>query len=127
MLKGSDDQGSYNLRHLWESDRKSHLQVVRAWLQQLSSSPSSPGTMLIPPSTFDSPEAVAMSSNPMNQSSEDQFLHWRQEMEKKQEEQARQMKELQGHVECLQRENDHVTPHPLAMVREGTSYETGTS
>ena len=47
-----------------------------------------------------------MSSNLMNQSPEDQFLHWHQEMEKKQEEQVRQMKELQGHAERLQREND---------------------
>ena len=47
-----------------------------------------------------------MSSNPMIQSAEDQFLHWPQDMEKKQEEQARKMKELQSHVERLQREND---------------------
>ena len=46
-----------------------------------------------------------MASISMNQSPEDQFLHWRQDMEKKQQEQARQMKELQGHVERLQREN----------------------
>ena len=49
-----------------------------------------------------------MPSNPMNQSPKDQFLHWCQEMEKKQEEQARQMKELQGHAERLQRENDQL-------------------
>ena len=49
-----------------------------------------------------------MSSHPMNQSLEDQFLHWFQEMEKKQKEQARQMKEMQGHVERLQRENDQL-------------------
>ena len=49
-----------------------------------------------------------MSSHPMKQSSKYQFLHWLQEMEKKQEEQARQMKELQGHVERLQRENDQL-------------------
>ena len=29
-------------------------------------------------------------------------------MERKQEEQARQMKELQGHAECLQRENNRL-------------------
>ena len=49
-----------------------------------------------------------MSSHPMNQLPEDQFLHWRQEIEKKQEEQARQMTELQGHVERLQHENDQL-------------------
>ena len=49
-----------------------------------------------------------MPTNLMNQSLEDQFLHWLQEIEKKQEEQARQMKELQGHDERLQRENDQL-------------------
>ena len=43
-----------------------------------------------------------MSSNLVNQSPEDQFLHWRQDMERKQEEQTRKMKELQSHVERLQ-------------------------
>ena len=49
-----------------------------------------------------------MLSNPMNQSLKDQFLHWFQEMENNQEEKARQMKELQGHAECLQHENDQL-------------------
>ena len=108
MLRGSDDQGPNNWRRLWESNKKSCLQAAKAWLQQLSSNPSSLGTLSIPPSTSDSPEAVTMSNNSMNQSLEDQFLHWRQDMEKKQDEQARQMKELQGHTERLQRENDQL-------------------
>ena len=49
-----------------------------------------------------------MSSHPLNQSPEDQFLHWHQEMEKEHKEQARHVKELQGHVEILQRENDQL-------------------
>ena len=49
-----------------------------------------------------------MSRNPMNQSLENQFLNWRQEVEKKQEEQARQMMELQGHAEILHCENDQL-------------------
>ena len=49
-----------------------------------------------------------MTSIPMNQSPEDQFLHWRQDMERKQEEQARQMKELQGRAERLRSENDQL-------------------
>ena len=49
-----------------------------------------------------------MSSNPVNQSKEDRFLHWCQDMERKQEESARKMKELQSHVEYLQRENDQL-------------------
>ena len=44
----------------------------------------------------------------MNQSPEDQFLLWRHDMERKQEEQAKQMKKLQGHVERLQCENDQL-------------------
>ena len=49
-----------------------------------------------------------MSTNPVIQSLEDQFLHWSQDMERKHEEQARKMKELQGHAEHLQRENDQL-------------------
>ena len=49
-----------------------------------------------------------MSSISMNQSLENQFLYWLQDMERKQKEQARQMKELQGRVERLQPENDHL-------------------
>ena len=106
MPRGFDYQGPYNWHRLWELNIKSHLQATKAWVQRLSSSPPSSGTLLIPPSTSDSSETITMLSNLMIQSPEDQFLHWRQDMEKKQEEQARQMKELQGHVELLQREND---------------------
>ena len=49
-----------------------------------------------------------MSTNPMIQSLEDQFLHYRQDMERKQEEQQRQMKELQGQAERLRRESDQL-------------------
>ena len=49
-----------------------------------------------------------MTSIPMNQSPEDQFLYWRQDMERKQEEQARQVKELQGQAERLCSENDQL-------------------
>ena len=49
-----------------------------------------------------------MVSNPANQSLEDQFLSWHQDMEAKQEEQARQMAELQSHADHLQQENDHL-------------------
>ena len=49
-----------------------------------------------------------MTTNPMVKSPKDQFLHWRQDMERKQEEQARKVKKLQSHVESLQRENDQL-------------------
>ena len=49
-----------------------------------------------------------MSSNPANQPIEDPFLRWRQEMEAKQEEQARQMAELREHANRLQQENERL-------------------
>ena len=101
MLGGSDDQGNNNWSYLLESNKKYHLQVAMAWLQQLSNSPPSPEALQIPPPTSDSSEVVAMSTNPMIQSSEDQFLHWRQDIKRKQDVQARQMNELQGHAKCL--------------------------
>ena len=55
-----------------------------------------------------SPVAGAMTSIPMNQLLEDQFLHWRYDMERKQAEQVRQMKELQGQAERLRCENDQL-------------------
>ena len=60
-----------------------------------------------------------MSCNPMTQSPEDQFFHWRQDMERKQEEQVRKMKELQSHVEGLQRNNDQ------SQAQIGESHEPG--
>ena len=49
-----------------------------------------------------------MSTNPANQPIEDQFLHWYQEMEAKQEEQARQVVELREHENHLQQENERL-------------------
>ena len=88
MPRRSDEPGTDNWRRLWESNKKSHRRHARAWLQRLSNSPSPP----VPASN--SSDTSAMTSNPVIQSLEDQFLYWRQDMEKKQEEQARQMKEL---------------------------------
>ena len=105
MPKRLDDQGNNNCHHLWETNRKSRLQVARAWLQQLSTSPLSPGTLLVPPFASDSLEVVAMLTNPMIQSLEDQFLHLCHDMERKHEEEARQMKELQACAKRLQQEN----------------------
>ena len=63
---------------------------------------------ITPPSAYDLPEVVAVLKNLVHQTPKDQFLHWRQEMERKQEEQARQMQELQARAERLQRENDQL-------------------
>ena len=95
-------------RRLWESNQKSHRQLARVWLQQLSDSPWPPEGPTVPFPAPDSSDIDAMASNPVIQSLEDQFLHWRQDMEKKQEGQARQMKELQDNAEQLQCENDRL-------------------
>ena len=49
-----------------------------------------------------------MTSNPVIQLPGDQFLHWRQDVKKKEEEQEKQMRELQDRVKHLQRENDRL-------------------
>ena len=89
MPRGSYNQDNNNWHRLWETNITSRLQAVRAWLQRLSTSPSLSGTLSVPLFASDSLEAVSMSTNPMIQSPEDQFLYWRQDMERKQEEQAR--------------------------------------
>ena len=101
MPRRSDDQGNNNWRRLCESNIKSRLHAARAWLHILSTSPSSPRTLLVPPFAFDSLEAVIMSSNSVIQSPKEQFLYWCHDMEKKQEEQAKQMMDLQAHAKRL--------------------------
>ena len=49
-----------------------------------------------------------MSSNPANLPPEDQFLLWRQEMEARQEEQARLVAELREHANRLQEDNERL-------------------
>ena len=93
---------------MWESNKKSHQRRARAWLQRISNSPSPPVAPTVPHSTSDLSDTVAMTSILIIQVPEDQFLHWRQDMEKKQDEQARQMRELQDRTEHLQCENNHL-------------------
>ena len=49
-----------------------------------------------------------MSTNPMIQFSKDQLFHWRQDIERKHEEQEKHMKELEGQAERLQCETDQL-------------------
>ena len=68
---------------------------MRAWLDPLSRDLLSSEALVV----LDQPTGPSvffiMTNNPANQSFEDQFLHWRQEIEAKKEEQAKQMAELQ--------------------------------
>ena len=100
MLRRSSDSensGDYNWPRLWERPRKkSHRRFARAWLHPLSSDRLSPEALVVPDQPTRLSDSIIMTSNPANQSLEDQFLHLCLDMEEKQEEQARQMAELQS-------------------------------
>ena len=104
-----ENSGDYNWRRPWEPPSKnSQRRYARAWVHPLLGDlPISEALAIIKHPTGPS-ELTAMSSNPENPPIEDQFLRWRQEMEAKQEEQARQMVELRERVDRLQQENDHL-------------------
>ena len=112
MLRRSSDSensGDYNLRRLWERlSKKAHRRFARVWLHPLSSDRLSHEALVVPDQPTRQSDPIVMTSNPTNQSLEDQFLRWRQYMETKQEEQARQMAELQSRVDQLQQENNRL-------------------
>ena len=66
-----------------------------------------------------------MSNNLVHQTPKDQFLHWRQEMKRKQEEQAKQMHELQARTECLQHENDQLRSQVEKSLKLGKDVQDG--
>ena len=89
----SENSRDNNWRRLWEiPSKKSHRQRVR--LRRLSSDPSLSAELVVLAHSSNSTDPIVMASNPVNQPLEDQFLRWRQDMETKQEEHARQMAEL---------------------------------
>ena len=78
------------------------------WLHPLSSDRLSPEALVVLDQPTGSLDSITMTSNPANQSLVGQFLRWRQDMEAKQEEQARQMVGQQSHADHLQQENDRL-------------------
>ena len=102
----SENSGDYNWRRLWETpSKKSHRRYARAWVHRLPGDlPISEAFVILEHPTGPS-ELIAMSSNPINPPIDDQFLCWCQEMEAKQEEQARQMAGLRERADHLQQEN----------------------
>ena len=99
LQRFSDSESSrdYNWRRLWKmSIKKSHRRYARAWVYPIPSDLPFPEALVIPNHSTEPLEFIVMSSNPANQPIEDQFLRWRQDMETKQEEQAKQMAELRG-------------------------------
>ena len=86
----SEDSGGYNWHRLWQTpSRKSQRQYARAWVHLLPSDLPLPEVLVVPVHPTGLSELIAMSSNLANQPIEDQFLRWRQEIEVKQEEQAK--------------------------------------
>ena len=112
MLRRSSDSensGDYNWRRLWERpSKRAHRRFARAWVHPLSGDLLLPDTLVVPNHPTGPLEFTTMTGNPANQPVEDQFLRWRQEMEEKQEEQARQMAELREHANRLQQENERL-------------------
>ena len=103
----SKSSGDLNWRHLWEkASKKSHRRYARACVHPILSDLPFPEALVVPDHSTESSEFIAISSNPANQPIEDQFLYWCQEMEAKQEEQAKQMVELRKHANRLQLENE---------------------
>ena len=108
----SEDSGEYNWHRLWETpSRKSQRRYVRASIHRLPSDLPLPEVLVVPVHPTGSSEFIPISSNPVNQPIEDQFLCWHQEMEAKQEEQAGQMVELREHANLLQQENERLRTH----------------
>ena len=97
----SENPRDNNWRRLWErSSKKSQQEHAR--LRLLSSNPPHLEDLVVPAHSSGSSGSIAMASNPANQSLEDQFLRWHQDMETKQEEQGREMAELHSRADHLQ-------------------------
>ena len=84
---------------------------MRASVHRLSSDLPLPEVLVVPIHPTRPSEFIPISSNLVNQPIEDQFLRWHQEMEAKQEKQARQMVELREHANRLQQENERLRTH----------------
>ena len=128
----SENSGDYNWRRLWEtSSKKSQRRYARDWVHPLLGDlPISEAFAVLEHPTGSS-ELTVMSSNLTNLPHEDQFLLWCQEMEARQEEQAKLVAELREHANRLQEDNESLRtrleafqadksrgpPHPLLPSR----------
>ena len=102
----SEKSGDHNWRRLWETpSKKSQRRYARAWVHLLLGDLPISRDSAIPKHPTVPSEFTVMTTNPANLNPEDQLLSWRQEMEARQEEQTRQMAELQEHANQLREEN----------------------
>ena len=115
MLRQFSDLESsrdHNWHRLWKTlSKKSHRRYARACVHPIPSDLPFPEALVVPDHSTRPLEFIALSSNPANQPIKDQFLHWGQEMEAKQEEHARQMAELHEQANRLQQENERLRTH----------------
>ena len=82
--------------------------VRRAWVHPLPSDPPICKALAIPKHPTGPSEFSTNTSNPMNLTPEDQFLLWRQELEARQEDQAKQVAELREQANRLREENERL-------------------
>ena len=112
MLRRSTDSENsrdHNWRRMLEiPSKKSQRRYARAWVHPLPGDPPISEALVIPKHPIGPSEFTAMTSNPGNQAPEDQSLLSRQEMEAKQEEQARHMAELHEQTNLLREENERL-------------------
>ena len=105
----SENSGVHNWRHLWETpSKKSQRRYVRAWVHPLPGDLPICKALAIPKHPTGPSEFSTMTSNQVNLAPEDQFLLWRQELEARQEEQARQVAELREQANRLREENERL-------------------
>ena len=88
------------------AEQKSQRRYARAWVHPLLDIPPIFKALAVPKHPARSSKFNTMTSNPVNLALEDQFLLWRQELEVRQEEQARHMDELRGQTNRLRDENE---------------------
>ena len=105
----SEKSGDYNWRRLWETpSNKSQRRYARAWIHPLPGDPLICKALAIPKHPTGPSEFSTMTSNPANLAPEDQFLLWCQELEARQEEQARKVAELCEQANRLREENERL-------------------
>ena len=105
----SENSGDHNWRRLWETpSKKTQRRYARAWVHPLPGDLLISKALAIPKNPIGSSEFNTMTSNPANLAHEDQFLLWRKDMKVKQEEQDRQMAELNEQTNWLLEENEYM-------------------
>ena len=74
-FSGLESSGDHNWHRLWETpSKKSHRRYAKAWVHPIPSDLPFAKALVIPDHSIEPSKFIAMSSNPVNQHIEDQFL-----------------------------------------------------